>query len=159
MPFEKGKSGNPGGRPKVVGEVQVLARKYAPEAIETLRGIMENIDAPPAARISAAIALLDRGFGRPHQTSEVRTSYARKPLVERKTALKWVLRKAREGIQYDEHAEGHGDKLFAAVCNLGLEGIMSKRLTSAYKSGPSRTWIKVKNPKSPAASRAIDGTF
>jgi hypothetical protein len=159
MPFEKGKSGNPGGRPKVVGEVQVLARKYAPEAIETLRGIMENIDAPPAARISAAIALLDRGFGRPHQTSEVRTSYARKPLVERKTALKWVLRKAREGIQYVEHAEGHGDKLFAAVCNLGLEGIVSKRLTSAYKSGPSRTWIKVKNPKSPAASRAIDGTF
>jgi len=83
----------------------------------------------------------------------------RQPLVERKTALKWVLRKAREGIQYVEHAEGHGDKLFAAVCNLGLEGIVSKRLTSAYKSGPSRTWIKVKNPKSPAASRAIDGTF
>ena len=83
----------------------------------------------------------------------------RQPLMERKTALKWVLRKAREGIQYVEHAEGHGDKLFAAVCNLGLEGIVSKRLTSAYKSGPSRTWIKVKNPKSPAASRAIDGTF
>jgi hypothetical protein len=80
MPFEKGKSGNPGGRPKVVGEVQVLARKYAPEAIETLRGIMENIDAPPTARISAAIALLDRGFGRPHQTSEVRT--VQKPVSE-----------------------------------------------------------------------------
>jgi len=45
----------------------------------------------------------------------------RQPLIERKTALKWVLRKAREGIQYVEHAEGHGDKLFAAVCNLGLE--------------------------------------
>jgi ATP-dependent DNA ligase len=40
-----------------------------------------------------------------------------------------------------------------------LEGIVSKRLTSVYKSGPSRTWIKVKNPKSPAATRAIDGTF
>jgi bifunctional non-homologous end joining protein LigD len=83
----------------------------------------------------------------------------RQPLIERKTALKWVLRKAREGIQYVEHAEGHGDKLFAAVCNLGLEGIVSKRLTSIYKSGPSRTWIKVKNPKSPAATRAADGTF
>jgi hypothetical protein len=80
MPFQKGKSGNPGGRPNVVGEVQTLARKYAPEAIETLRGIMENIDAPPAARISAAIALLDRGFGRPHQTSEVRT--VQKPVSE-----------------------------------------------------------------------------
>jgi len=48
--------------------------------------------------------------------------------IERKTALKWVLRKAREGIQYVEHAEGHGDKLFAAVCNLGLKGIVSKKL-------------------------------
>jgi bifunctional non-homologous end joining protein LigD len=83
----------------------------------------------------------------------------RQPLIERKRALQWVLRKAREGIQYVEHAEGHGDKLFAAVCNLGLEGIVSKRSTSVYKSGPSKTWIKVKNPKSPAYTRAKDGTF
>ena len=34
----------------------------------------------------------------------------RQRLIERKTALKWVLRKAREGIQYVEHAEGHGAK-------------------------------------------------
>jgi bifunctional non-homologous end joining protein LigD len=83
----------------------------------------------------------------------------RQSLIERKTALKWVLRKAREGIQYVEHAEGHGDKLFSAVCNLGLEGIVSKRLTSVYRSGPSKTWIKVKNQKAPAATRARDGTF
>jgi bifunctional non-homologous end joining protein LigD len=82
----------------------------------------------------------------------------RQPLIERKNALKWVLRKARDGIQYVEHAEGHGDKLFAAVCHLGLEGIVSKRLTSVYKSGPSKAWIKVKNPNAPAASRARDGT-
>jgi ATP-dependent DNA ligase len=60
---------------------------------------------------------------------------------------------------YVEHAEGHGDKLFAAACHLGLEGIVSKRLTSVYKSGPSKTWIKVKNPKAPAATHAADGTF
>ena len=36
MPFQKGKSGNPGGRPKVVGEVQALAREYTTEAIETI---------------------------------------------------------------------------------------------------------------------------
>ena len=67
--------------------------------------------------------------------------------------------KAREGIQYVEHAEGHGDRLFAAVCRLGLEGIVSKKLDAPYRSGRSRTWIKVKNPKSPAATRAKDGTF
>jgi len=49
--------------------------------------------------------------------------------------------------------------LFEAVCDLGLEGIVSKRLTSVYKSGPAKAWIKVKNPKSPAVTRVIDGTF
>jgi len=63
----------------------------------------------------------------------------RQPLIERKTALKWVLRKAREGIQYVEHAEGQDDKLFAAVCKLGLEGIVSKKLNAPYRSGPSRS--------------------
>ncbi|HVQ78577.1 MAG: DNA ligase [Pseudolabrys sp.] len=32
----------------------------------------------------------------------------RKPLIERKAALKWVLRRSRGGIQYVEHAEDHG---------------------------------------------------
>ncbi|MGC1856253.1 MAG: hypothetical protein WA725_05780, partial [Pseudolabrys sp.] len=62
-------------------------------------------------------------------------------------------------IQYVEHAEGHGDRMFDAVCKLGLKGIVSKRLTSVYRSGPSRAWLKVKTPKSPAATRATDGTF
>ena len=83
----------------------------------------------------------------------------RRPLIERKAALQWVLRRSRGGIQYVEHAEGHGDKLFAAVCDLGLEGIVSKKIDAAYRSGPSKTWIKVKNPKAPAATRAMDGTF
>jgi bifunctional non-homologous end joining protein LigD len=83
----------------------------------------------------------------------------RRPFRERKLALSKLLMRSRDGIQYVEHTEGHGEKLFDAVCDLGLEGIVSKRLTSVYKSGPSKTWIKVKNPKSPAATRAIDGTF
>jgi ATP-dependent DNA ligase len=37
--------------------------------------------------------------------------------------------------------------MFEAVCRLGLEGIVSKKLNAPYRSGPSRTWIKVKNPK------------
>jgi bifunctional non-homologous end joining protein LigD len=82
----------------------------------------------------------------------------RKPYRERKAALRKLLRHDR-GIQYVEHAEGHGDKMFAAVCQLGLEGIVSKKLDAPYKSGPSRTWLKIKNPNAPAATRAIDGTF
>jgi len=63
------------------------------------------------------------------------------------------------GIQYVEHAEGHGERLFDAVCKLSLEGIVSKRLDAPYRSGPSKNWIKIKNPKAPAATRAMDGIF
>ena len=83
----------------------------------------------------------------------------RKPLVERKTALAKLLIRSRGGIQYVEHAEGHGDRMFAAVCDLGLEGIVSKKLTAPYRSGPSKTWIKVKNPNAPAATRVLEGGF
>jgi bifunctional non-homologous end joining protein LigD len=83
----------------------------------------------------------------------------RKPFIERKAALGKLLFRSRDGIQYVEHAEGHGDKMFAAVCQLGLEGIVSKKLDAPYKSGPSKTWLKIKNPKAPAATRATDGMF
>ncbi len=83
----------------------------------------------------------------------------RKPFAERNEALAKLLFRSRDGIQYVEHAEGHGDKMFAAAGDLGLEGIVSKRLASSYRSGPSKIWIKVKNPKSPAATRAVDETF
>jgi hypothetical protein len=66
-PFQKGISGNPGGRPKVLGDVQELARQKSPEAINTLSNIMHDEKAPPAARVAAANALLDRGYGKPTQ--------------------------------------------------------------------------------------------
>jgi hypothetical protein len=68
MKFKKGVSGNPGGRPKVVGHVQELARTYTTEAIEALVGVMRDVGAPPAARVTASTAILDRGYGRPAQT-------------------------------------------------------------------------------------------
>jgi len=83
----------------------------------------------------------------------------RQSLVERKKELRWVLRNARDGVQYVEHTRGEGAKMFEAVCKLGLEGIVSKRSGSFYRSGPSKMWVKVRNPKSPAATRALDGSF
>jgi bifunctional non-homologous end joining protein LigD len=65
------------------------------------------------------------------------------PYEKRKAALRRLLKADRGGIQYVEHAEGHGDKLFAAACQLGLEGIVSKKPNAPYRSGPSRTWITV----------------
>jgi ATP-dependent DNA ligase len=49
--------------------------------------------------------------------------------------------------------------MFKAIYKLGLEGIVSKKLNALYKSGPSKAWLKIKNPKAPAATRAVDGTF
>ena len=63
--FQAGQSGNPGGRPKEVREVKVLARERTATAIEVLARIMEDPKAPPAARVAACRELLDRGYGRP----------------------------------------------------------------------------------------------
>jgi bifunctional non-homologous end joining protein LigD len=73
--------------------------------------------------------------------------------------LRKVLRRSRRGIQYVEHSEGDGREMFKAICKLGLEGIVSKKLDAPYKSGPSKAWLKIKKPNAPAATRAIDGTF
>ena len=70
-PFPKGQSGNPGGRPKELWDVIEIARSYAPDAIKTLASIMLNEDSPPAARIGAASAILDRGFGKAPQAVEM----------------------------------------------------------------------------------------
>ena len=83
----------------------------------------------------------------------------KRPFTERKLLLQKVLRHTRGGIQYVAHIEGDGAEMFEAVCRVGLEGMVSKKLDAPYRSGPSKAWIKVKNPNAPAATRAIDATF
>ena len=91
-PFKKGQSGNPGGRPKVIAEVKELARAHTGAAIETLVSIMTNPKSAPAARVSAANALLDRGYGKPpqHITGEGGPSYVVRLPEPCKTAEEWV---------------------------------------------------------------------
>lgn len=64
-------SGDPGSRPKDETGLRVLARGKACEAINTLVKIMKSPQSPAAARVSAACALLDRGWGRPTQMTEI----------------------------------------------------------------------------------------
>ncbi|MEB4592004.1 hypothetical protein VSS37_13505 [Candidatus Thiothrix sp. Deng01] len=60
-----------GTRNKATAAVKAVAGSYTTAAIETLAEIMQDGTAPPAARVSAANALLDRGHGKPMQSSTV----------------------------------------------------------------------------------------
>jgi len=79
--------------------------------------------------------------------------YRMKPLAERKRRLARLLARPRDGIEYVEHLEGDGRRIFEHACKLGLEGIVSKRIDLSYRPGPSKSWLKIKNPKHPAMMR------
>jgi len=77
------------------------------------------------------------------------------PLHLRRTNLAGLLARRADGIHLAPFEQGEiGPALFHAACDMMLEGLVSKRRDSRYRAGPSRDWIKVKNPKSPAMNRA-----
>jgi bifunctional non-homologous end joining protein LigD len=75
------------------------------------------------------------------------------PLEGRKATLQTILAKAGAGIRFNEHMEGDGETVFRHACKLGLEGVVSKRRDSAYRSGRSPDWLKMKNSDAPAVKR------
>jgi bifunctional non-homologous end joining protein LigD len=81
----------------------------------------------------------------------------RAPLAVRKATLASVLARAAPGLRFNEHLdEEDGPLVFAHACKLGLEGIVSKRRNSPYRSGRSPDWIKSKNPNAPAVRREAE---
>jgi hypothetical protein len=60
------------------------------------------------------------------------------------------------GLQFNAHLTHPGDIVFEHACKLGLEGIVSKRLGSRYRSGRSPDWVKFKNPAAPAVRREAE---
>jgi bifunctional non-homologous end joining protein LigD len=75
------------------------------------------------------------------------------PFLERKAALARLLRDTKPGILLNEHIAEDGLTVFTHACQLGAEGIVSKKVDGTYRSGPSRVWIKVRNPASIAVQR------
>ena len=109
--FAKGHSGNKGGRPREVAEVRELAREHTEAALKTLATIMEDDDAPHAARVSAANAVLDRAVGKPTATLDT-TIEDRRPHERPRgsTADELLARwRAREAKQAPEGGAGHDD--------------------------------------------------
>jgi bifunctional non-homologous end joining protein LigD len=76
-----------------------------------------------------------------------------RPFLDRKDALARLLRNTEVGILFNEHIAEDGAIVFAHACQLGAEGIVSKKIDSTYRSGPCRVWIKVRNPASIAVQR------
>ena len=46
--------------------------------------------------------------------------------------------------------------MFQHACEMGLEGIISKRLGSRYRSGRSPDWLKLKNPEAAAVKQEAE---
>jgi bifunctional non-homologous end joining protein LigD len=78
------------------------------------------------------------------------------PLSDRKRLLAKLVGRRSLGIVLSEHTDVD---IFRQVCQMGLEGVVSKRLSSPYRSGRSTDWLKIKNPDSPAMVRVREGEW
>jgi len=66
------------------------------------------------------------------------------PNLDRKERLKAYLTDAPAPIQYSDHVLGNGEKLFARLCEQGLEGVVSKRADAPYRGRRTQSWLKIK---------------
>jgi bifunctional non-homologous end joining protein LigD len=75
----------------------------------------------------------------------------------RKTNLARLLARRPDGIFVAPFEQGEiGPDLFRAACDMGLEGLVSKRRDRPYQSSRSKHWVKIKNRMHPAMSRVME---
>lgn len=104
---------------------------------------------------SALQAVLKRGHGA--QTAEDALEFhafdllaldgedlAPLPQIERKERLEALLAEAQSPVFVAQHVIGAVEKLFAAMCTAGQEGIIAKRIDAPYRGTRSQSWVKVK---------------
>jgi bifunctional non-homologous end joining protein LigD len=113
-----------------------MARSWSQQGISDFEALRSAIHKAPHRIVFFAFDLL-------HLDGQ---DLRRTPLIERRAALRKLIEPdPRSPIQFSDHVACDGAKFFKAAAELGLEGIVSKRAASRYRSGPSRSWVKTKN--------------
>jgi bifunctional non-homologous end joining protein LigD len=136
------------------------------EALAGLRAASATVDGEAVWCDDDGLAIFDKLHSRGHDAEVFLYAFdlleldgedwRPRPLLERKARLEKLLTGARAGIQYSEHLEGDGAAIFAHACKLGAEGIVSKHREHPYRAGPSKAWLKTKNPAAPGMLRFQD---
>ena len=137
------------------------------EAVAKLRSRSCIIDGEAVACGDDGIASFDRIRYRRHDAGVFLYAFdlieldgddlRRDPLAVRKATLASLLRRAAPGLRFNEHLDNEdGPLVFAHACKMGLEGIVSKRKDSHYRSGRSPHWIKSENPACAAVKREAE---
>jgi ATP-dependent DNA ligase len=136
------------------------------EALSRLRSRSCVIDGEAVACDENGLASFDRIWYRRHDASVFLYAFdlielngddlRRDPLEVRKATLASILARAGPGIRLNGHIEADGETVFRHACKLGLEGIVSKRKGSPYRSGRSPDWLKMKNPTHAAVRREAE---
>ncbi len=69
-----------------------------------------------------------------------------RPLTERKERLRQLFADEPEAgpLFYSDHVVGHGAETYERACAMHLEGIVSKRADARYRSGRTKSWLKIK---------------
>src|SRR5262249_27897599 len=135
------------------------------EAMARLRSRSCIIDGEAVACDNTGVPSFDRIRYRRHDASVFLYAFdlielegddlRREPLDTRKTTLASLLKRAAPGLRLNAHI-ADGPTVFAHACKMGLEGIVSKRKASTYRSGRSPDWLKSKNPSCEAVRREAE---
>jgi bifunctional non-homologous end joining protein LigD len=157
---------------KQVGRVRLFTRRgydwtdrypRIVEAVAALRASSATIDGEAVCCDESGLSVFDDLHSRQHDDRVLLYAFdllevdgedlRPQPLRARKARLERLLANAPAGIHYNEHVEGDGQAVFEHACKLGLEGIVSKYRKHPYRSGRSKTWLKVKNLAAPGVPR------
>jgi bifunctional non-homologous end joining protein LigD len=106
-----------------------------PSGVTDFKSLQEHIDTPHPAIRYFVFDLLDLNG----------KDWRKKKLKERRARLaKLMANGVPDWLVYADYVEGSGQEFFTQACRAGLEGIMSKRADSLYRSGRGKNWLKIK---------------